>query len=195
MFDEEQFVEKKTTTIISMYGGPGAGKSTSAAYMYYLLKAAGENVELVREYVKDWAWEGRKIATYDQIYFLGKQIRKETMLFGKVDWLVTDSPILMNLYYASAYCTTGLSEGVRAAVLAFHRQTIEDGHKHYHVVLHRTKPYVKEGRYQTQEEALVIDDGVERMLRHLKMPGVVHCNSDEASLKALFEQIMREKNS
>jgi pantothenate kinase len=43
------------TTIINVYGGPGAGKSTSAAYLYYLLKVAGKNVELVREYVKDWA--------------------------------------------------------------------------------------------------------------------------------------------
>ena len=187
--------EGKKTTIISLYGGLGAGKSTSAAYMYYLLKAAGENAELVREYVKDWAWEGRKINTYDQLYFLGKQIRKESMLFGKVDWLVTDSPIMMNLYYASIYCEPVLSEGVRAAVLSFHSQTIKDGMKHYHVLLHRTKPYMAEGRYQTEDEALCIDDGVERMLRQLKIPGVVHCNSDEASLKELFNRIMQEKNS
>jgi hypothetical protein len=185
--------EKKTTTIIvSLYGGPGAGKSTSAAYMYYLLKAAGENAELVREYVKDWAWEGRKIDTYDQIYFLGKQIRKESMLFGKVKWLVTDSPIFMNLYYASIYCTPLLSEGVRAAVLAFYNQTLEDGHKHYHVLLHRTNPYSQEGRYQTEEEALQIDDGVERMLRQLKVPGVVHCDSNEESLEKLWTQIKKE---
>ena len=89
---------EKKTTIINLYGGPGTGKSTSAAYFYYLLKAQGKNVELVREYVKDWAWEGRKISTYDQIYFLGKQVRRESMLYGKVDWIVTDSPIMMNLY-------------------------------------------------------------------------------------------------
>jgi hypothetical protein len=179
----------KKTTIISLYGGPGAGKSTSAAYLYYLLKAAGENVELVREYVKDWAWEGRKIDTYDQIYFLGKQIRKESMLFGKVKWLVTDSPIFMNLYYASIYCTPLLSEGVRAAVLAFYNQTLEDGLKHYHVLLHRTNPYSQDGRYQTEAEALQIDDGVERMLRQLKIPGVVHCDSNEESLEKLCAKI------
>lgn len=181
--------EKKTTTIISMYGGPGAGKSTSAAYMYYLLKAAGENTELVREYVKDWAWEGRKIDTYDQIYFLGKQARHESMLFGKVKWLVTDSPIFMNYFYAQLYSPRKLAEGVKAAVLAFYDQTIEDGHKHHHVLLHRTKPYMQEGRYQNEKEALSIDDGVERMLKNLKIPGVIHCNSDEESLKKLWEQI------
>lgn len=72
------------TTIINLYGGPGAGKSTSAAFLYYLLKANGFNVELVREYVKDWAWEKRVITNYDQIYFLGKQVRRESLLYGIV---------------------------------------------------------------------------------------------------------------
>jgi nicotinamide riboside kinase len=183
--------EKKTTAIISLYGGPGAGKSTSAAYMYYLLKVAGENTELVREYVKDWAWEGRKIDTYDQIYFLGKQIRKESMLLGKVKWLVTDSPIIMNLYYASIYCTPLLSEGVRAAVLAYHNQTLDDGHKHYHIILHRAAPYVSEGRYQSEDEALVIDDGIERTLKNLRIPNVIHCKSSEEDLKNVCQNILK----
>lgn len=183
--------EKKTTTIISLYGGPGAGKSTSAAYVYYLLKAVGENVELVREYVKDWAWEGRKIDTYDQIYFLGKQARKESMLFGKVKWLVTDSPIFMNYYYATLYSPPKLAEGVKAAVLAFYEQTLEDNHKHYHIMLHRTKPYIQAGRYQNEEQALAIDDGVENMLRYLKIPNVISCNSDEEDLKNVWEKIIK----
>jgi len=183
--------EKKTSTIVSLYGGPGAGKSTSAAYMFYLLKAAGENVELVREYVKDWAWEGRKIDTYDQIYFLGKQVRKESMLFGKVKYLVTDSPIFMNYYYAHLYCTPKLAEGVKAAVLGFYEQTLIDGHQHHHIILHRTKPYIQAGRYQNEEEALAIDDGVERMLRQLKIPNVTHCKSTEEDLKNVWENIIK----
>jgi hypothetical protein len=73
------------TRIINLYGGPGTGKSTSAAFLYYLLKNDNVNAELVREYVKDWAWEKRSINTYDQLYLLGKQIRKESLLYGKTD--------------------------------------------------------------------------------------------------------------
>jgi hypothetical protein len=188
---------EKKTTIISLYGGPGpgAGKSTSAAYMYYLLKASGENAELVREYVKDWAWEGRKINTYDQIYFLGKQIRHESMLFGKVKWIVTDCPIFMGSYYASIYCSPGLAAGVKAAVLAFYNQTLEDGLKHYHILLHRTTPYAQEGRYQNEQEALSIDDGVQKMMLQMEVPNVIHCNSDEQSLKNLWERLKKENVS
>jgi predicted ATPase len=185
--------DNKSTTIISLYGGPGAGKSTSAAYLYYLLKAAGENTEMVREYVKNWAWEGRMISAYDQIYFLGKQARHESMLFGKVKFIVTDAPIFMSVYYAQAFCTPILAEGIKQTVQAFYQQTLEDGHRHYHVLLQRAHKYASEGRYQTEDEAKEIDQKLDKMFADLKLPGLMKVNSDEKSLKALFDVIMREK--
>jgi hypothetical protein len=179
------------TTIINLYGGPGTGKSTSAAYFYYLLKAEGKNVELVREYVKDWAWEGRKISTYDQIYFLGKQVRRESMLYGKVNWIVTDSPVMMNLYYAQRYCTQTLGEGVRAATLSFYRQAQEDGHKHLHVFLKRTKPYLSEGRYQTEEEAKEIDSGIKHVLQGFRLP-ILESDADETELLKIYKKIVAD---
>lgn len=183
-----QFDHSKKTTIINLYGGPGSGKSTSAAYLYYLLKTQGQNVELVREYVKDWAWEQRKISTYDQIYFLGKQVRRESMLYGKVDWIVTDSPVMMNSYYAQRYCSPSLSEGIRAATLSFYRQAAEDGHKHLHVMLQRNKPYLSEGRYQTEDEAREIDLGVKRLLNDLKFP-IIESAPDEDKLLNVLNKI------
>jgi hypothetical protein len=175
------------TTIVNLYGGPGAGKSTSAAYFYYLLKSSGENVELVREYVKDWAWEARAISTFDQIYFLGKQVRRESLLYNKVKWIVTDSPVMMNLYYAQRYCSPILSEGIRAATLAFYQQAALDGHNHIHVLLKRVKPYLSEGRYQTEEEAKEIDVGVKHVLQACKLP-IIECDAEEESLHKLFDQ-------
>lgn len=180
------------TTIINLYGGPGAGKSTSAAYFYYILKTKGDNVELVREYVKDWAWEKRNITTYDQIYFLGKQVRRESMLYGKVNWIVTDSPVMMNLYYAQRYCSVSLAEGVRAATLSFYRQAAEDGHKHVHVLLERNKPYISEGRYQTESEAKEIDGGVKRLLDDLKIP-YINSTPDESELIKIVDKIKDKK--
>jgi hypothetical protein len=179
------------TTIINLYGGPAAGKSTSAAYFYYLLKSEGKNVELVREYVKDWAWEKRSISTYDQIYFLGKQVRRESLLYGKVKWIVTDSPVMMNLYYAQRYCPQILGEGVRAATLSFYRQAADDGHKHIHVFLKRNKPYMSEGRYQTEAEAKEIDTGIKHVLDGFKLP-VIECASDESDLLKIYNQIKAE---
>jgi nicotinamide riboside kinase len=183
-------MEDRKTTIINLYGGPGSGKSTSAAYLYYLLKVAGKNVELVREYVKDWAWESRKITTYDQIYFLGKQVRRESLLYGKVDWIVTDSPVMMNMYYAQRYCPKALADGIGSAIMAFYRQAIEDGHKHVHILLERNKPYASEGRYQTEAEAREIDAGVQKLLNEHKTPYI--CSTpDEEELSQVLADLVR----
>lgn len=171
----------KKTTIINMYGGPSTGKSTSAAYLYYLLKSQGENTELVREYVKDWAYEARKFSAYDEIYFLGKQVRHESMLFGKVDWIVTDAPVYMTAYYASMYCSSQLAHGIAQAAQAFYKQAEEDGHQHQHVMLKRIKPYQADGRYQDEEQALSINRGVAEMLERFRVP-IIHSAPEEAAL-------------
>lgn len=91
------------TTIINIYGAPGAGKSTLAAQIYAELSKKGESVELVREVAKQWAWEGRQPSVFEQIYITTEQMFKETSLYGKVKYVVTDSPIELgdfyNLYY------------------------------------------------------------------------------------------------
>lgn len=182
---------ERKTTIINLYGGPGTGKSTNAAHLYYLLKIQQQNAELVREYVKDWAWEGRKININDQIYFLGKQVRKESMLYGKVDWIVTDSPIMMNLFYAEHYCTKTIAHGIRELVNAFYTQAEHDGHKHIHVFLKRTKPYNPEGRYQNEDEARQIDNTLLELLKRSGVP-LRMADCDEAELGKLLVDIMTE---
>ena len=44
---------------VNFYGGPGVGKSTLAARVYAELNSAGAvSTELVREFIKTWAYEG-----------------------------------------------------------------------------------------------------------------------------------------
>jgi nicotinamide riboside kinase len=180
------------TTIINLYGGPSAGKSTSAAYLYYLLKCQGENVELVREYVKNWAWENRAFGVYDELYFLGKQVRHESMLFGKVKYIVTDAPVYMTAYYAKLYCGEGFAQGVGKAAVAFYQQAKDDGHNHIHIYLRRSKSYKAEGRYQNEEQAITIDSGVLDMLYELD-EDIIYASPEEASLKEALDSIQEGK--
>ncbi len=177
------------TTIINLSAGPGSGKSTSAAYLFYLLKSAGKNVELVSEYVKDaYAWENRTINTYDQIYFLGKQTKRESLLYGKVDYVITDSPVWMGAYYAMKYCPPLLSEGIRAATVAFYNQAERDGHRHVFVHLQRSKPYNPAGRYQTEDEAKAMDGELKTFLQGLKLD-FFQSGTTEEELKSLLLNI------
>ena len=39
--------------VINLYGGPGSGKSTTAAGLFSLMKIEGQRVELVTEFARD----------------------------------------------------------------------------------------------------------------------------------------------
>lgn len=152
------------STIINLYAGPGAGKSTNAAILFGLMKQAGLNVELIREYVKDWAWEGRNINKYDQLYFLGKHIRKESMLFDKVDYIITDSPVHLCAFYSDKYAGETITAGVLAAIRRYREQLAKDGHQIVEVWVDRNKPYNPAGRYQSEDEARQFDAEIRRFL-------------------------------
>ena len=181
----------KKTQIIELYGGPGSGKSTCAAFIFYQLKIRGLNSELVREYVKEWAWEGRKINSYDQIYFFGKQARKESLLYGKCDWIITDSPLMMNYYYANLYCPDHLKDAVKASVTSFYKQADLDNYTPHRILLERNSPYQSEGRFQNENEAKEMDNGIRNMLDALDYKYTV-CKSEESSLIKLVSSLVGE---
>lgn len=155
------------TQIISLHSGPGTGKSTSAAQLFAELKQRHCSVELVREYVKKWAWEGRKISGFDEYYFVGHQIREESLLFGKVDYIVTDKPLLMDIYYAEKYAGPTIARGIRAAVTSYYEACAEAGHQHLHVFLKRSKPYDKRGRFEDEVTARSMDLDIKVLLQQL----------------------------
>jgi hypothetical protein len=146
------------TLIVNFYGGPGSGKSTTAAGVFSILKQRGVNAELVFEYTKTWAWLGRTPNKYDELYLLGKQSQREAVLYGKVDVLLTDRPLLMSSFYATWFGLTELGAVMKQAAEAVTHMTVADDHVTKNVFLERTKPFSSHGRYQTEIEARKMDN-------------------------------------
>jgi predicted ATPase len=142
------------TKVINLWGGPGSGKSTIAAGLFSAMKSRGMSVELVREYVKDVVWDTRGINWYDQPYFLGKQWKKEAMLYGKVDYIITDSPFEFSAVYGRHYVGITFLDEYVANLKKF---AGEHGVTYHDIFIVRDKPYVCSGRNETEEEAKKID--------------------------------------
>lgn len=149
------------TKVINILAGSGCGKTTTAAGVFYELKKRNINCELVSEYVKTWAWQGRKIEPIDQGYILERQARSERLLYGKVDYIVTDSPFILSPIYEKFYNDT---EYTKNTVFYFLEEAKKQGVEHYNYLLNRTKPFNPEGRYEDEETAKKVDVAVKDFL-------------------------------
>ena len=173
-----------------MLGGSGIGKSTTAAGLYYHMKLNHMNVELVREYVKILAWQGAKIGQFDQVNIFGEQCKLEHTLYGKVDYIVTDSPILLAPIYEHFYHGDSMME---EAAIKFLRKAEENGVKQINVVLERNKPYDQRGRYQTEEEAQHVDVMTKNFLFKYNMPYHIIDGPDEDRVEKIMKLIHEQK--
>lgn len=179
------------TKVINLYGGPGAGKSTSAARLFALLKESGIETELISEYVKQWAWEERKPVNYDQFYFFGKQARKEYSLFGKVDYIVTDSPVALCGYYSKVFGKPEQAECFNQMISTYYNMCLKDGVEHINVFLKRVKPYNPLGRFQTEEEARKIDSD---LCEYIQAQGIkfISVDGSKEGTEKLFDIILNK---
>lgn len=135
--------------VINIFGGPGAGKSTTAAGVFHAMKKMRLEVELVTEYAKDMTWEGRKNVLTDQLYVLAKQNRRlERLKAHNVDWVVSDSPLVLGLIYQQPeYFKT------------FEPFLLEvfNSYDNINILLSRDFEYNPVGRNQTADQAAGID--------------------------------------
>jgi len=155
------------TKVINLFGGSGVGKSTTAAHLFAEMKYRGFHVELVREYVKAWAWQGIEVGPFDQIYLLGKQSQYESILYGKVDYVITDSPLLLCPMYEHYYSGKEL---IAPAAFNFIEDARSRGVEHLNFVLKREFAFDARGRYETPEDCAKIDNAIHDFLKKYDVP-------------------------
>jgi ATP:corrinoid adenosyltransferase len=149
--------------VINLYSGPGVGKSTAAAGLFYHMKSQGISSEIVTEYAKDMVWEARHNILTDQIYVFAKQQRRLARLKGHgLSWVITDSPLPLGLCY--------LSPDANLDALKDLVWQVFDSYDNHNFVLTRHVPYDPIGRNQTVHEAVVMDQKVRDLLDQKQVP-------------------------
>ena len=172
--------------VINLYGGPGSGKSTCAAYIFSKLKMAGYNVELVTEFAKDVVWEGNRTALQNQPYIFGIQFYRISRLEGQVDIVVTDSPLMNSvLYNEDKRLEKGMTEMILSATSAY---------DNLNYFITRTKPYRMSGRVQTENEANEVAERAKNMLLSHNIPYKEFTSSTE-DYDEMYQDIVRHLSS
>lgn len=153
--------KKKQTMIVNLFGGAGCGKSTLAAGIFEALKMEHKNVEKVTEFIKPWTWIGRTPKWSDQMYILGNQIQSESILYGKVDVIITDSPIWLPAYYQEKF---DKKTSMKIATQSIVKEIEDEGMKYVHFWLEKIENFQEEGRYQSKKEAHEIHEDLRHYL-------------------------------
>lgn len=157
---------------ISLFGGPGSGKSTNAAYLFYKMKMLGHHVELVTEIAKRYAYENIEIKGDVQLECAARQqAEEEFWLSHGVKYVVTDSPLLLQYMYAM---NRGEVEMAKEVLLP-QALDFEDRFPSLNLFLNRKGvPYQAVGRYQkTLQEAEFFDSLLHNTIfRRLGVPYV-----------------------
>ena len=108
--------------VINLFAPSGSGKSTGAAYIFSMLKMNGISCELIQEFAKDKVWENNTeiFKPENQVYIFGKQFYRMSRLKDKVDYIITDSPLLLsNVYNKSEFLKPHFEDAVRDCFNSF----------------------------------------------------------------------------
>lgn len=194
---QKKMKQNKNTIVVNLYGGPGCGKSTGAAYIFSKLKMMGIDTEYVSEFAKDKTWENNSEVFNNQLYISGKQSFKLSRCIGKVDVIVTDCPLLLGIIYNNIQREDDLKglgdyiNGLNEALLSVYAK-----YNNINIVLKRTKPYNSNGRSQTEEESKTIGAVIRGMLGDNKIPYIEE-NGDEDGynrIVSVIANMLKEKS-
>lgn len=159
----------KNTIVINAFAGPGAGKTTSCLEIAEKLKKQGFVTEYVQEYAKDLVYDNNLTMLdghYEhQFAILNEQMKRINRLYGKVDFIVTDSPILLNNTY--------LNEDKNTEVYSSYSDSVNKLYGLYnnfnYFVERDTSAFEKEGRIHNLEQSIAIDNELKNMLHDNKI--------------------------
>lgn len=149
--------ETKNTLVVNAYAGPGAGKTTASLATVAELKKMGYVAEYVSEYAKELVYENPAMldgSMQNQFALLTEQLRRMDRLIGKVDIIVTDSPILLNLIYGK-----DLPDEYKKMVPDLYKQ-----YDNFNFFVKRGDAFEQNGRMQDLTESIQKDEEIRKLL-------------------------------
>lgn len=135
--------------VVNLWAGPGAGKSTTAAAVFNLMKRERFEVELVTEVAKALTYDKAMSKLSNQLLVLAKQEHQLRRLQGQCEWAIVDSPFPMGTLYTDSKWSARLLPLIDAMW--------EDYENHSFVLQRTSKKFQAYGRNQTLDEAVALD--------------------------------------
>lgn len=147
-------------------------------------------MELVNEYAKELVWNKVIIDYFIQIQMYGEQLRRESRLYNKVRYVVTDSPLVLSSIYQDYY--RGSNFTALKTLYEEHARELPGNnidYKFYFLKALDDARYVQKGRFESKEQAKDIEQRIEDYLEYNNIPYKVLDNRDLKLLEKVLETI------
>lgn len=150
---------EKKTLIINAFGGAGSGKTKSCKHIASALEKRGYSVAYIPEYINELIKGNEKDlingTQENQFKILKEQLTRTDELLGKVDFILTDSPILQNGIYNKELTTDyeEMLKGLNKQYQSFN-----------YFVVREKGSFNPAGRLQNESESLQKDYDIKDML-------------------------------
>lgn len=175
------------TTVVNLFAGPGAGKTTGALEISAELKKRGVNLEYVQEYAKELVYAEKYDLLKDQEHVTDTQYERLNTLRGKVDVIVTDSPVLLGMIYGKGRITPEYEQKLRDYHNSFNN---------FNLFIERGTGYQQEGRLESRAEAEEKDREIKSLLDKEKVYyGVYNHDTLKKVVDDVLSVINKEKNT
>ena len=182
------------SVIINFFGGPGIGKSTQSAELFTLMKKNHMDVELTFEYPKIVAWEENYSSIKDQFFVTANQHRNISRLYGKVKYIIVDSPIILGTVYKDLYNekpeypASFYDDSFDYFIFQLFKK-----YNNFNILLNRDDTIFNEnGRFQNLSESIVIDNVIKDKLERHSIP-FVEFSVGENTAKDIFSYILKNQ--
>lgn len=165
--------------VINLAGGPGSGKSTTAAGLFNLMKLSGFKVELVTEVAKDLTYdEAFAVRANQLLVFAEQEHRIRRLAKAGIEWVITDSPLFIGLAYAD-----NRQFGTWFENLTYEVMSLYDNKFYF---MNRVKPYGAYGRDQTEDEARMLDEKTLFLTELFSAGNFARIDGDELAAITIF---------
>jgi hypothetical protein len=166
--------------VINLFGGPGSGKTTTAAELFFELKKRHYDVELVTEFAKDLIMQNNPDALKHQFYVTGVQAHRIWSAARKMQVVVVDSPIMLGPIYDQRN-----SKAFLDLCIEYHEEL-----NNLNIFLGRKGvQHSMIGRVHSLTESVGLDNRIHRLLNELKIEYLSLEEMGMDTLLALIDQL------